>query len=139
MKEFPVLQIQGISIHFTQFLWKYSLEVSAVTLGQVGIEKLGRTQFTAKQFSKNVVLDPCCGWGGRMLGAVTAGKRYIGFEPNEETYNNLIRLAHFLGIENRIDIYNDGAENMHSYDFETPDFNEYENFPIKFNKKLSSK
>jgi len=75
----------------------------------------------AKQFSKDVVLDPCCGWGGRMLGVVTAGKKYVGFEPNEETYNNLIRLAHFLGIENRIDIYNDGAENMHSYDFQSPD------------------
>ena len=36
----------------------------------------------------NSVLDPCAGWGGRMLGSVASGKRYIGFEPCSETYEN---------------------------------------------------
>lgn len=62
-------------------------------------------------------LDPCCGWGGRMLGAVASGKHYIGFDPNPETYANLVRLTEFLEIENRVTLINDGSENMDKYDF----------------------
>jgi tRNA1(Val) A37 N6-methylase TrmN6 len=61
------------------------------------------------------VLDPCAGWGGRMLGTVAAGKKYIAFEPNLETYNKLIELAEFLDIKNQIEIYNVGSEHMNSY------------------------
>ena len=61
------------------------------------------------------VLDPCAGWGGRMLGTVAAGKKYIAFEPNVETYNNLIQLAEFLDIKNQIEIYNVGSEHMNNY------------------------
>ena len=61
------------------------------------------------------VLDPCAGWGGRMLGTVAAGKKYIAFEPNLETYNNLIQLAEFLDIKNQIEIYNVGSEHMNNY------------------------
>jgi tRNA1(Val) A37 N6-methylase TrmN6 len=61
------------------------------------------------------VLDPCAGWGGRMLGTVAAGKKYIAFEPNVETYNKLIELAEFLDIKNQIEIYNVGSEHMNSY------------------------
>ena len=66
-------------------------------------------------FSGQTVLDPCCGWGGRMLGTVAAGKKYIGFEPNTETYNNLLKLAEFLNIKDKIEIYNVGAEHMSQY------------------------
>jgi len=62
------------------------------------------------------VLDPCAGWGGRMLGAVASGKTYIGFEPNDETYDNLIQLKDYLNLQN-VTIYNDVAENMNKYDF----------------------
>lgn len=61
------------------------------------------------------VLDPCAGWGGRMLGTVAAGKKYIAFEPNVETYDNLIQLAEFLDIKNQIEIYNVGSEHMNNY------------------------
>ena len=67
-------------------------------------------------YKPEVVLDPCCGWGGRMLGAVASGARYIGFEPCTETYNHLLELADFLKIENQITIYNDVAENISNYD-----------------------
>lgn len=72
-------------------------------------------------FEKTVVLDPCCGWGGRMLGTVSAGNYYIGFEPNKQTYENLNKLANFLGIQKHIQIYNDVAENIQNYDFDNVD------------------
>lgn len=59
--------------------------------------------------SKNTI-DPCCGWGGRMLGAVAAGAHYTGFEPNIETYNHLLELCEFLQIKDKVTIYNLGAE-----------------------------
>jgi len=61
------------------------------------------------------VLDPCAGWGGRMLGTVAAGKKYIAFEPNIETYNNLNKLAEFLDIKNEVEIYSTGSEHMNDY------------------------
>ena len=36
--------------------------------------------------SKNTI-DPCCGWGGRLLGTVSAGAHYTGFEPNDSYWN----------------------------------------------------
>ena len=68
----------------------------------------------------NSVLDPCAGWGGRMLGSVASGKKYIGFEPCSETYENLKRLQSYLGLQN-VTLYNDVAENMNKYDFENVD------------------
>ena len=66
-------------------------------------------------FSGQTVLDPCAGWGGRMLGTVSAGKKYIAFEPNVETYNNLLNLADFLSIKDKVEIYNVGAEYMNDF------------------------
>jgi len=42
-----------------------------------------------------VVLDPCCGFGGRLLGfkSVYPNGKYIGCEPNVETYNELIQMV----------------------------------------------
>lgn len=67
------------------------------------------------------VLDPCAGWGGRMLGTVASGNRYIAFEPNVETYENLNNLVDFLDIRDRVLLYNDVAENMSDYDFSSVD------------------
>lgn len=62
------------------------------------------------------VLDPCAGWGGRMLGVVANNIDYVGFEPNTKTYENLIALSKFLKIENKVSIINDTAMNMSNYD-----------------------
>lgn len=42
-----------------------------------------------------IVFDPCCGFGGRLLGFKTIypNGTYIGCEPNIETYNELIELS----------------------------------------------
>lgn len=62
------------------------------------------------------VFDPCAGWGGRMLGSISAGADiYSAFEPNTETYNGLLLLAEFLGITDKVKIYNDSALNMDLY------------------------
>jgi len=60
--------------------------------------------------SEGVLFDPCAGWGGRMLGTVSAGWRYVACEPNPVTFQNLQRLAHFLRIQDRVTLYNQPAE-----------------------------
>lgn len=43
------------------------------------------------------ILDPCAGWGGRMIGAASLpNSRYVACEPCEETYNGLIKLGTWL-------------------------------------------
>jgi 16S rRNA G966 N2-methylase RsmD len=61
------------------------------------------------------VIDPCCGWGGRLLGAISSNKHYTGFEPNKKTYDNLKRLVSFLNIEDKVTLYNDVIENISKY------------------------
>lgn len=44
-----------------------------------------------------IVLDPCCGWGGRMIGCATIpNSTYIGFEPSSKTYDGLQKLGEWL-------------------------------------------
>jgi hypothetical protein len=45
------------------------------------------------------VYDPSCGFGGRLLGAISSPKvtEYIGTEPSTDTYNGLISLKEKLG------------------------------------------
>ena len=74
------------------------------------------TKMIVDRYQAKTVLDPCCGWGGRMLGTVAAGAEYIGFEPNTETYKHLLELADFVNITDKIHIYNEGAENIKNYD-----------------------
>lgn len=68
------------------------------------------------------VFDPCAGWGGRMLGSIAAGAdSYTAFEPNTQTYENLLRLIDFLGIQDKVRIYKDSALNMNQYGIENMD------------------
>jgi len=62
------------------------------------------------------VLDPCAGWGGRMLGTIAAGAEYVAFEPNTETYEGLLNLSKFLGIQDKVRIIKDSALEMDKYD-----------------------
>ena len=64
-------------------------------------------EMTNKQ--TGVAFDPCMGWGGRMLGVASLGWKYIGCDPNTETYSNLVEIADFLDLEN-LDIRNIPAE-----------------------------
>jgi hypothetical protein len=81
---------------------------------------LPNSSFYRPHFSRQVILntrkeegvlfDPCAGWGGRMLGTVSAGWRYVACEPNVETYNNLNTLIDFLGIRDSVTLLNIPAE-----------------------------
>ncbi len=64
-----------------------------------------------------VVLDPCAGYGGRLLGAVLskASPRYVGYEPSTETFGNLTRLhqwvsSFFPQVKDKVTIHPDPAE-----------------------------
>lgn len=46
--------------------------------------------------SGGLVWDPCAGYGGRLLGAVAAGVRYVGTDVDEETVQGNLELARFL-------------------------------------------
>ena len=48
------------------------------------------------KYNAKTILDPCAGWGGRMIGAASVGATYHGFEPATKTYNGLCRLGEFL-------------------------------------------
>lgn len=67
-------------------------------------------------YKAKIVLDPCAGWGGRMLGVVSSGAHYYAFEPNTQTFTNLNNLAHFLGIEKSVTLINDDALCLTKYD-----------------------
>lgn len=83
---------------------------------------LPNSSFYRPHFSRQIILntgkengvlfDPCAGWGGRMMGTVSAGWKYVGCEPNVETYNNLLKLIEFLGIENEVTLLNIPAEDF---------------------------
>lgn len=73
------------------------------------------------KYRPELVLDPCAGWGGRMLGAVSSGSQYIAFEPNVETYENLNRLAEFLEITDRVKLICDDAMKMGDYNLPNVD------------------
>jgi len=101
----PYLSELRRGIYFTQGLTKntmYRPHIAKSIIDKHGVDR---------------VLDPCCGWGGRLLGSVASGKYYIGFEPNIETFKNLNFLVEFLNIENKVTLINDGAENIDNYNF----------------------
>lgn len=72
-------------------------------------------------YKPKTVLDPCAGWGGRMLGTVASGAHYYAFEPNTETYKNLKNLIDFLGIEQSVTLINDDALQLCKYNIPNVD------------------
>lgn len=62
----------------------------------------GTAKAIVEKFSKNgaVVVDPCTGWGGRLLGVTSSNRAYVGFEPWDKTHDSLMAMTKFLGIEN---------------------------------------
>ena len=49
-----------------------------------------------KRYHAKRILDPCAGWGGRMIGASAVGSHYHAYEPSTKTYEGLLELAAFL-------------------------------------------
>ena len=53
-----------------------------------------------------------CGFGGRLLGAISSPrvKHYIGTEPETRTHKGLLEMARNLGNNKKIEIHNVGSE-----------------------------
>mgnify|MGYP001593384967 FL=1 len=73
----------------------------AIEVGANGVQyvnefppSIARDIFTS--FGATRILDPCAGWGGRMIGAASVGAFYHGFEPSSKTHSGLIKLGEFL-------------------------------------------
>lgn len=58
-------------------------------LGNVTKYRTVTAKSIVKFYSAQKVLDPCIGWGGRMLGALAAGAEYVGCEPDPKTVAGL--------------------------------------------------
>lgn len=46
--------------------------------------------------STSKILDPCAGWGGRMIGTSVVCNNYEAFEPSTKTYEGLLKLFEFI-------------------------------------------
>ena len=67
-----------------------------------------------KYAGDGVVWDMSCGYGGRLLGAISSKKvkHYIGTEPDTRTHKGLLDMAKNLGDGTKIDIHNIGSEDF---------------------------
>jgi hypothetical protein len=54
-------------------------------------------------FGAKCVLDPCAGWGDRLVGATvsTCVKKYVGFDPNRALIPGYKRIMHHFGHEEK--------------------------------------
>jgi len=67
----------------------------------------GIAKALVEKFSKegDIVVDPCAGWGGRLLGTVSSTRKYVGFEPWDKTVLGLNNIAKYVGRENDVSIF----------------------------------
>jgi hypothetical protein len=85
-------------------------------LGNVTKYRTITSKAIAQYFNAKRVLDPCTGWGGRMLGTLSAGRDtyYCGCEPDPNTCNGLMNILSDPAIPkdatDRADIWSEPAE-----------------------------
>jgi len=51
-----------------------------------------------------LVWDPCAGYGGRLVGGLAAGVRYLGTDVEQATVNGNLELAEVLGASDRVGV-----------------------------------
>lgn len=77
-------------------------------LASVTKYRAGLSKYLVKHFGATRVLDPCIGWGGRMIGALAAGATYVGCEPDPRTFAGLQGILADIGRE--AELYEEPAE-----------------------------
>ena len=77
-------------------------------LASVTKYRAGMSKFLVKRYSATSVLDPCIGWGGRMIGSLAAGATYTGCEPDPNTFRGLRGIL--TDIQKAATLYNGPAE-----------------------------
>lgn len=67
-----------------------------------------------KYSGDGIVYDPCAGFGGRLLGAISSPrvKSYTGMDPSSKTMDGLERISKNLGKGTEINLYRRGSENF---------------------------
>ncbi len=65
-----------------------------------------------KYAGDGLVYDPSCGFGGRLIGAISSPKvkTYIGCEPSSRTYRGLIEMSRMLAKETVVELNTSGSE-----------------------------
>lgn len=79
-------------------------------LGNVTKYRAVTSKSIVEFFGAKKVLDPCIGWGGRMLGSLAAGAEYTGCEPDPNTARGLRGILRDIGKEAEADILDMPAE-----------------------------
>jgi hypothetical protein len=89
----------------------------------------------SKYASNGKVFDYSCGFGSRMLAAVSLDMEYTGCEPNLKTYNNLLKFGSFLEqhTKGKFFVTAQGSEefnkeNYFDIAFSSPPFFDYEHY-----------
>lgn len=70
-------------------------ETNRINRGSVVVFKPSTAMYLYKKYSATTVLDPCAGWGGRLLGAWALGINYIGYDTNidlQAAYDGILQL-----------------------------------------------
>lgn len=92
--------------------------VMTAGLGNVTKYRTITSKAIVQYFGAKRVLDPCTGWGGRMLGTLAAAEDtyYCGCEPDENTCNGLMNILSDEcipgDVTKRADIWNDPIEKL---------------------------
>ena len=70
------------------------------------------TKAIVRKYNATTVLDPCVGWGGRLLGCLAAGVRFTGIEPSTKTHEGLRSIVEMFGKDQSVTLFKEGAENV---------------------------
>ena len=84
--------MQNIQMHSTPYVSEIRrMIVMTGGLGSVTKYRTVTSKAIVQFFGAKRVLDPCCGWGGRMLGTLAAAKdtAYVACEPDPNTFKGL--------------------------------------------------
>lgn len=83
---------------------------------------LPNSSFYRPHFSRQIIemsgikegrlFDPCMGWGGRMLGTLSAGWEYHSCDPNTDTFNRVSAMLEFINKKNSAHLHNIPAEDF---------------------------
>jgi len=87
----------------------------------------------------DIIVDPCAGWGGRLLGTVASDRYYVGFEPWIKTANELNNIKSFFDFKN-VKVINSRFENKYAPDkcaliFTSPPYIDLEIYEEALSKK----
>lgn len=79
-------------------------ECYRINTGSIVMFKAAAARYVYARYGAHRVLDPCAGWGGRMLGAWSLGLDYVGIDTNRDmaaAYDGMIAfLQDFAEIDN---------------------------------------